>query len=103
VIEKWAPEHRLVKVVAEKPGRIALHLLNYPAWRVLLNGNSVPATHPDGTQQMIIAIPRGESEVQIDFTRTFDRTLGGVISIFSLLVWLIAWFWSRPAQRIARS
>jgi hypothetical protein len=103
VIEKWAPEHRLVKVVAEKPGRIALHLLNYPAWRVLLNGNSVPATHPDGTQQMIIAIPRGESEVQIDFTRTFDRTLGGAISIFSLLVWLIAWFWSRPAPRIARS
>jgi len=103
VIERWAPEHRLVKVVTREPGRLALHLLNYPAWRVLLNGNSVPATHPDGTQQMIIPIPRGESEVQIDFTRTFDRTLGGMISIFSLMVWLMAWFWSRRAQRIVRS
>ena len=102
-IERWAPEHRLVKVVTEKPGRLALHLLNYPAWRVLLNGNSVPAQHPDGTQQMIIPVPRGESEVQIDFMRTFDRTLGGVISIFSLMVWLIAWFWPGRARRIARS
>jgi len=41
--------------------------------------------------------------VQIDFTRTFDRTLGGMISIFSLMMWLMAWFWSRRAQRIVRS
>jgi hypothetical protein len=97
-IERWAPEHRLVKVVSHEPGRLALHLLNYPAWRVLLNGNSVPAQHPNGTQQMIVPIPRGESEVQIDFTRTLDRTLGGAISIFSLIVWFIAWLWTRRAD-----
>ena len=103
VVERWSPEHRVVKIVTGEPGRLALHLLNYPAWRVLLNGDSVPAQHPDGTQQMIIPIARGESEVQIDFTRTFDRTLGGAISVLSLTAWLILWFWSKRTQLTVRS
>jgi len=98
VIERWAPEHRLVRVTAHEPGRLALRLLNYPAWRILLNGNPVQAQHPDGTRQMIIAVPSGESGVRIDFTRTFDRRLGGAISIFSLVVWFVAWFWARRTQ-----
>jgi hypothetical protein len=84
LVEKWTAEHRAVRVVARGPGRVALHLLNYPAWRVTLNENRVVLQHGKGTEQMIVAIPAGESELQIDFTRTWDRTAGGWISVASL-------------------
>jgi hypothetical protein len=98
VIEKWPGEHRLVRVVSRRPGRLALHLLDYPAWRVALNGKQVSVQHPDGTKQMIIAIPAGESELRIDFTRTIDRTIGGWVSILSLMASLSGLFWKRRTQ-----
>jgi len=83
-VEKWTAEHRVVRVVASGPGRVVLHLLDYPAWRVTLNGNRVVLRHGSGTEQMIVAVPAGESELQIDFTRTWDRTAGGWLSVASL-------------------
>jgi hypothetical protein len=84
LVEKWTAEHRAVRVVARGPGRVALHLLNYPAWRVTLNGNRVVLLHANGTEQMVVPVPVGESELQIDFTRTWDRTAGGWFSVASL-------------------
>ena len=39
-IEKWNAEHRSIRVVTRKSGRLALHLLDYPAWRVTLNAEN---------------------------------------------------------------
>ena len=84
LVENWTAEHRAVRVVSRGPGRVALQLLNYPAWRVTLNGNRVVLQHGKGTEQMMVPVPAGESELQIDFTRTPDRTAGGWISLASL-------------------
>ena len=85
VVERWSAEHRSIHVVTRKSGRVALRLMNYPAWRVTVNGNRVSVQHRQATGQMIVAVPAGESELRIDFTRTPDRTLGGWISILSLV------------------
>jgi hypothetical protein len=98
-IEQWAAEHRVIRVAARKPGRLALHLLNYPAWRVRLNGNDVRLEHPKGTEQMIVPIPAGESELRVDFTRTPDRSIGGWISIVSLTGSICCFYWQRRAPR----
>jgi len=90
-----------VKVMAAKKGRLALRLLDYPAWRVSLNGNRAQVQHPMGTRQIIVSIPAGESEVRIDFTRTADRTLGGAISIFSVVSAIIVWSWPRRSAGVA--
>ena len=84
LVKKWTAEHRVVRIVTRGPGGVALHLLNYPAWQVMLNGNRVVLQHGKGTEQMMVPIPAGESELQIDFTRTWDRTAGGWISMASL-------------------
>ncbi len=63
----------------------AYKVLNYPGWRVTLNGNLILPQHPRGTEQMIVSVPAGESEIHIDFTRTIDRTAGGWISALSFL------------------
>jgi hypothetical protein len=94
LVEKWTAEHRAVRIVTRGPGRVALHLLNYPAWRVTLNGNRVLLQHAKGTEQMTVPVPAGESELQIDFTRTWDRTTGGWISVASLAV-SVAWLYVR--------
>jgi hypothetical protein len=83
VIEQWTAEHRSVRVITAKPGRVELRLLNYPAWRVTVNGSAVSVRHPEGTGQMIVPVSAGESELRVDFTRTSDRVLAGWISVVS--------------------
>jgi hypothetical protein len=86
-------------VVTNQPGRLVLRLLNYPAWRATLNGAQVSLEHPRGTEQMIIPVPAGDSELRIDFTRTMDRTLGGTISLASLAASVAILVWQRRAAK----
>ena len=95
VVEKWNAEHRAVRIVSKNPANVVLRVLNYPAWRVTVNGAAVTPSHPKGTEEMIVPVPAGESEVRIDFTRTADRTLGGWISIASLISSLFILVWKR--------
>jgi hypothetical protein len=83
-IEKWTAEDRKLRIVTRAPGHMVLRLLSYPAWRVTLNGRPISLQHGKGTEQMIVPVPAGDSELHIDFTRTSDRTAGGWISIASL-------------------
>jgi len=103
VVAQWSAEHRVVRVATRKPGRLALGLLDYPAWRVTLNGTPVPVRHAKGTEQMILAIPAGESELRVDFTATMDRTIGGWISVASIAVCGGILFCKRREPRTARS
>jgi hypothetical protein len=74
--------------------------LDYPAWRVTLNGKPVSIQHSKGTVQMIIPVPAGESELKIDFTRTIDRVLGGWLSVASLAASVTVLFWKRRTPTI---
>jgi len=102
-VDQWSAERRRVRVSARRPVRLALRLMNYPAWRATLNGEPVVAQHPVGTQQMIVAIPAGDSELRIEFTRTTDRTIGGWVSIISIVASSRVFFWKRRESRTAGS
>jgi len=84
-VDEWTAEHRLLRVVTGRPEQVALRILDYPAWEVLVNGTIAKARHPEGTRQMIVAVPAGQSRIDIRFGRTADRTLGGGLSILSFL------------------
>lgn len=101
VVEKWSAEHRWLRVVVPVPGKLALRLLNYPAWRVTLNGAGASAERPKGSGQMIISIPAGESELHVDFSRTADRAIGGWISIASFAGSIFVLFRKRHARATA--
>jgi hypothetical protein len=102
IVEKWNSEHRAVRVVSKNPANVALRLLDYPAWRVTVNGAAVTARHLEGTAEMIVPVPAGESELRIDFKRTMDRTLGGWISTASLITSLSILFYRRRSPHIAK-
>jgi hypothetical protein len=103
VIEQWTAEHRSVRVITAKPDRVELRLLNYPAWRVTVNGSAVSVRHPEGTGQMIVPVPAGASELRVDFTRTSDRVLAGWISIVSAVTSLSLLFCRRNWPLIAKA
>jgi hypothetical protein len=84
LVERWTATEKRLRVRSQKPARLALRLLNYPAWRVEVNGSRVlPASVAD-SGQMVLELAPGESRVSAGLVRTADRTLGGVLSLLSL-------------------
>jgi hypothetical protein len=93
ILQRWTPEDRRLWVHSREPVKLALRLLNYPAWHVEVNGQAVTTEHPEQTEQMILEVPAGDSQISIEFRQTADRTIGAVMSGVSLLValGLLAW------------
>ena len=89
-VERWSPEDKEVSVSSREPFFLGLRLLNYPAWRAEVNGAIVTPRGGDDYNQMILPVPAGESHVRVQFVRTWDRTLGGGISLMAtfFLLWL---------------
>src|SRR5262249_45561729 len=79
----WTAERRALRVSSRERAHIAIRLVDYPAWRVTVNGIPVAAEHAEGTAQMTLRVPEGESRIEIQFARTIDRTVGGWISVFA--------------------
>ena len=84
-IQEWNTESKLFTAYVSQPGQLVLRLLNYPAWRVDVNGQVVTTATRDVTGQMLIPVQAGENQVRIKFARTQDRTTGGMISIVTVL------------------
>jgi hypothetical protein len=84
-IDRWNAESKIFTAQVEHPGQLGLRLFNYPAWRVEVNGQVVATSARDVTGQMLIPVQAGENRVQITFTRTWDRTVGGIISAVTVL------------------
>jgi hypothetical protein len=80
VAEVWTAEQRILRVNAKRQGRLAIRLLAYPAWSVTVDGKSAAIERAPGTARMIVEVPAGESRIELRFTRTWDRALGGSIS-----------------------
>ena len=92
-IVEWKTERKEIRVQAKEQARVALRLLNYPAWRVEVNGKTIPPERMDDFNVMVIPVERGSSVIRVWFARTLDRTFGicvsvlGVVLAIGLLVW----------------
>ena len=95
-VQEWSPERKLFVAETSQPGKLVLRLFNYPAWQVEVNGRKVETETQDDTGQMLIPVAAGESRVRLTFIRTWDRTLGGVVSLASAAI-LLLWFVRRQS------
>lgn len=82
---RWRAQKKIVLATVSAPGNLVLHLFNYPAWKVTVNGRVVAAQSRNGGGQMVIPVQAGENLVQVNFSRTWDRTAGGWVSLAALL------------------
>jgi len=95
-VREWGAASKQITVRTDRPQLLTLRLFNYPAWEVTVNGERVEAKTTDVTGQMRIAVSPGSDDIRIHFGRTPDRTIGGWISLLSLVVMLSAWAKTRP-------
>ena len=98
-IERWTADQRELLVNAQEPVRAALRLLNYPAWRVEVNGIAVQPESVEGSAQIVLPLSAGVQRIRLTFVRTPDRTLGGSISVGTGLVLLAMFYFGRGARR----
>jgi uncharacterized membrane protein len=87
-IVRWSAEERELQVSSEQPVRLALRLLDYPAWGVEVNGKAVTPQRAENTDQMILALPAGGQRITARFVRTPDRKLGIALSVLGALTLL---------------
>ncbi len=99
--QSWTAEHRSLTVDAKRHISLDLRLLNYPAWIVRVDGARLQPSYEPGTGQMVIPLTAGTHHVDIVFRRTWDRTLGGVISLVAVaLLLLLALVWREKSAQI---
>lgn len=99
----WTAERRELRVVSAEKQRVAIRLVDYPAWQVTVNRGKAMAEHAPGTAQMIVHVPAGESRIEIRFGRTLDRTIGGWISILTASGCLGLFLYRRDRQTSTRN
>ncbi len=89
---EWKPERTLFTAEMLAPDDLVLRLLNYPAWRVEVNGKLVRTGTRENTGQMLVPVEAGSNRVEISFVRTWDRKAGAWISAVTIfLLLLFAW------------
>jgi len=90
-VSRWAPEDRQFVVETSAPIVLTVRLFDYPAWRTTVRGLPVATGRTDESGLLLVPVPAGRSEVQIHFSRTWDRTLGGIMSLVSLSISFGTW------------
>ncbi|MGA9529484.1 MAG: 6-pyruvoyl-tetrahydropterin synthase-related protein [Terriglobales bacterium] len=97
-ITKWNATEKHFQVFANNRGNLTVRLFNYPAWKVTRNGRRLATATSPVTGLVVLPIEAGENDVEITFTRTPDRTLGDVISILSMGVFIFLWVTTQPIK-----
>jgi hypothetical protein len=88
-VSQWNTKVKIFTADVSAPDNLALHLFNYPAWRVEVNGRQVQAGTREGTGQMLVPVETGANRVQITLIRTWDCTAGAWISVLALVLALL--------------
>ena len=87
-LDRWTAEEKEFRVTSFISLRVELRVLDYPAWRVTVNGQTVRPEHTETTARMVLLLPSGWQHVRVSFVRTPDRKVGIAISVFSVLTLL---------------
>jgi hypothetical protein len=89
-VYRWDAESRMFTAEMSAPDQLVLRLLRYPAWRVEVNGHAVETSAQGKTGQMLVPVAAGMNRVETRFVRTWDRALGGWISVVTM-AGVVAW------------
>ena len=97
-ILKWKTQRREMEISTGEPANVAVRLLNYPAWRVEVNGKHVVPSRMDDIDEMVVPVEAGISLIEVQFVRTPDRIVGNLVSAFSLVVCSVVFFCSKKKK-----
>ena len=91
-IERWQSERMAATVTTSAPGYAVLRLMDYPAWRIRVNGSSIEARAKRDDGLIAFPLHGGQNHIDVQYVATTDTWLGRALSFASLLLWLgLAW------------
>jgi hypothetical protein len=99
-VQRWNAEHWRVSVVTPGAGYAVLRLMDYPSWRVTVDGKqelSRPARE-DGL--MAVPVPAGSHWIEVQWTATRDVVAGREVSAFALLALVVVARLERRKRRV---
>lgn len=96
--QSWETEKKRFTIHAQVPTRDTLRLLDYPAWRIEVDGKRYPLTADETSGRMVLDLPAGDHEVAIKYVRTPDRTWGQILSMIALLTAIALWIAGRKTK-----
>jgi len=97
-IVRWTAEEKELTVTSPQAVRLAIRLLDYPAWHVEVNGKPETPESPETTAQMILPLSAGAHRIAMRFGQTWDRTFGGAISAGAGMVFLVLLFLGQSSR-----
>jgi hypothetical protein len=103
-IQRWDVEHITASISAAAPksgtvsgtGFAVLRLMDYPAWRVRVNGRAIEGRLHRDDGLMAIPLPAGSYRLDISYAATTDVRLGRIISLVAALLWIVLAAFRRP-------
>jgi hypothetical protein len=100
------PEHREIRANVPHTGYLVLRLLNYPSWRVRVNGRlfwtdrKIVLPLPKRDDGLIaVPVPQGQVNLRIDWANTNDVYVSRWMSGTSVLLLTVVWLWERRRTR----
>jgi hypothetical protein len=83
--QRWNGEHWVVRIVTPETGYAVLRLMDYPSWRVTVDGN--PANGRPFREDGLMAVPvkAGSHTIAVQWTETRDVIVGREVSAIALL------------------
>jgi len=98
------PEHLRIHAITPESGYLVLRLLNYPAWRVWVNGRLLTAEHASALETrddglMAFAVPQGPVNVDVDWMTTPDVTVSRWLSAVCALLLVFVFIFERRSRR----
>ena len=92
----------VVRVQAQTPVTVRFYTYWYPGWRAWIDGQPAPTYYdPNDPNALIqVDVPAGEHEVRIRFTNTPLRTLAATISILTLGLLILLFWWGGRGREL---
>jgi uncharacterized membrane protein len=87
-ISRWDVEHLTIAIDSPAAAFAVLRLMDYPAWRVRLNGQPIQARPRRDDGLMTVPIATGHSQIDIQYAATPDVWTGRILSLLSIILLL---------------
>jgi hypothetical protein len=86
-IRRWDSEH-MSAMARSGSGFAVLRVMDYPAWRVTVNGASVNGRPKRDDGLMAVPVAAGTSEIEVQYAPTPDVWAGRTVSLVAAILWV---------------
>jgi hypothetical protein len=91
-------EHWIVSLVTPETGYAVLRLMDYPSWRVTVDGQPVNNRPLRGDGLMAVPVNAGGHVIEVQWTATRDVVAGRIVSAIALLGLAVVVAWERKER-----